>query len=441
MQDLSINQQNTLNYKKLFEKMLNGFAYHKIILDTRGKPIDYVYIEVNKAFEEMTGLARKDILQKKVTKVLPGIENDTAQWIEKFGKVALEGKDVRFNAYSEVLEKWFDVYAFSPQSNYFAVIIEDITKQKKEDDLNILYKKLLDRTDDMITILSIGLHPKYIYLNKAHEKYLGYTTEELIDKNPMDYIHPDDRSKIFNLIKDNVMLAGKTFLQKKEFIETEKVTYRFKTKDGQYATIESTADMIDNKIFVVSRDVSSQLKYMEELMNEKERSETYFNIAGNILIVLDNDATILKINKSGCTLLNDKRENIIGKNWIREYLPEDEQKSINQVHKKTLLNDYSTRYYENKILAKGGEIKYVSWHNTVLKDKEGKVIGTLSSGVDTTEKRKNDIKIQKRTNELEKFNKLTMGRELKMIELKKENAMLKKKLEKASQTREGKNTM
>jgi len=53
--------------------MLNGFAYHKIILNSDGKPIDYIFIEINKAFEKLTGLKREEVIGKKVTEVIPEI--------------------------------------------------------------------------------------------------------------------------------------------------------------------------------------------------------------------------------------------------------------------------------------------------------------------------------------------------------------------------------
>jgi ABC-type multidrug transport system fused ATPase/permease subunit len=78
--------------------MLDGFALHKIITDKKGKPIDYEFIEVNSAFEKMTGLKRDILIGKRVTKTLPGIEKDPADWIGKYGDVALTQKDIRFDS-------------------------------------------------------------------------------------------------------------------------------------------------------------------------------------------------------------------------------------------------------------------------------------------------------------------------------------------------------
>lgn len=117
--------------KSLFSYMSEGFAYHRIMLDARGRPIDYVFLEINAAFEELTGLKAKKIINRRVTEVMPGIENDPTDWIGKYGRVALTGKPLRFESYSESIGKWFSVSAFSPHKGYFAVTFRDCTANKQ----------------------------------------------------------------------------------------------------------------------------------------------------------------------------------------------------------------------------------------------------------------------------------------------------------------------
>ena len=114
-------------YKLLFDQMLDGYALHKIICDD-GSPVDYRYLDINPAFEAMTGLGR-DIIGKTVLEVLPDTE---PYWIETYGQVALTREPVKFENYSEgVGGKWFEVIAFSPVKNQFATIIHDITERKR----------------------------------------------------------------------------------------------------------------------------------------------------------------------------------------------------------------------------------------------------------------------------------------------------------------------
>ncbi len=121
-------------YRLLFDNMVEGFALHEIMVDDEGKAVDYIFLEANDAFSELTGLKRETILGKRVTEILPGIEKDSANWIQKYGYVALKDEKLTFEQYSSVLDEWFSVQAFSPRKNIFATVFENITQRKKADE-------------------------------------------------------------------------------------------------------------------------------------------------------------------------------------------------------------------------------------------------------------------------------------------------------------------
>ena len=129
--------------RALFNHMGEGFAYHRIVLDNSGKPCDYVFLEINQAFEKLMGIKAKDFIGKRVTHVIPGIEKDTNDWIGKYGEVALTGKPANFESYSEALNRWYSVSAFSPARGFFAVIFSDVTERKRaEEDLQRYAREL-----------------------------------------------------------------------------------------------------------------------------------------------------------------------------------------------------------------------------------------------------------------------------------------------------------
>ena len=124
-------KESEVRYRMLFNTMLDGFALHEIICDTDGKPCDYRFLEINPAFENMTGLKNNEIIGKTVLEVLPGTE---AYWIDTYGKVAMSGQAIRFENYSGDIGKYYEVMAFSPRKNQFATIIADITERKHIDE-------------------------------------------------------------------------------------------------------------------------------------------------------------------------------------------------------------------------------------------------------------------------------------------------------------------
>jgi diguanylate cyclase (GGDEF)-like protein/PAS domain S-box-containing protein len=117
-----------IDYRQLFDNMLDGFALHEIIVDENGVPYDYRFLDVNPAFERLTGLRRDAVVGKRVRDLLPGIE---LRWIETYGRVALKGEEARFEDYSGELDKHFRVMAFCPQKGHFATLFDDISEQKQ----------------------------------------------------------------------------------------------------------------------------------------------------------------------------------------------------------------------------------------------------------------------------------------------------------------------
>lgn len=143
-------------YFMLFNRMIDGYALHEIICDEKGIPSDYRFIDINPAFETMTGLDRS-IIGKRVLEVLPGLE---PEWIKIYGKVALTGESVKFENYISTMDKWFEIIAFRPGPGQFACIFIEITERKKqENELRRLRGLLANIIDSMPSVL-IGVTPE-----------------------------------------------------------------------------------------------------------------------------------------------------------------------------------------------------------------------------------------------------------------------------------------
>ncbi|MBF0205987.1 MAG: PAS domain S-box protein [Oligoflexia bacterium] len=154
-------------YKNLVMEASNGYAFHKVILDNQERPIDYEFIEVNQVFEELTGIKSKDILGRKVTEVIPGIENDKFDWISFYGYIALNNGSDSFEQYSERLKKWYQVKVFSPKRGFFVTIFYETTKEKEK-------KRLIKNTRNwllisLIPIIAFGFLVASFYIKDANE--------------------------------------------------------------------------------------------------------------------------------------------------------------------------------------------------------------------------------------------------------------------------------
>ena len=121
--------ENEERYRDLFNSMDEGYCIFEMIFDEHGKPVDYLYLEVNPSFEKHNGLY--SAVGKRVRELVPDLESS---WFEIFGKVALTGEPVRFVNESKVLGRWFDLYAFrvgGRDSRKVAVLFTNITERKR----------------------------------------------------------------------------------------------------------------------------------------------------------------------------------------------------------------------------------------------------------------------------------------------------------------------
>jgi PAS domain S-box-containing protein len=115
-------------FRLLFEFMTSGFALHKIIRDKAGNPCDYCFLQVNPAFETITGLKSGDVIGRTVLQVLP----DTGPvCIERYERVTTTGESVQFEHFSQELDRHYQVIAYHPEAEHVAIIMQDITDCKK----------------------------------------------------------------------------------------------------------------------------------------------------------------------------------------------------------------------------------------------------------------------------------------------------------------------
>jgi len=165
-------------YRSLFENMLNGFAYCQMIFE-QGQPQDFIYLNVNDAFETLTGL--KNVVGKRVSEVIPGIRQSDAHLFEIYGRVSLSGKPERFEIYVNALQQWLWISVYSPKKGYFVSLFDVITERKKiETDLRIA-ATVFESQEGMLVS---DANNTILRVNRAFTHITGYNAEEVIGKNP-----------------------------------------------------------------------------------------------------------------------------------------------------------------------------------------------------------------------------------------------------------------
>ncbi len=131
-------------YRALFENMNAGFVLFEVVQDDRGVPVDLIVVAANKGFESTTGLIVEEVVGKHLTQVLPGIEGDAANWIGRYGRIALTGESQQFEDGSELLGYYYSVIAYQAGPKQCAVTFIDVTERKKaEAEREALQEQLL----------------------------------------------------------------------------------------------------------------------------------------------------------------------------------------------------------------------------------------------------------------------------------------------------------
>lgn len=129
--DITARREEEARYRALFQNMRLGFSLHEIICDDSGTPIDYRFLDINPAFEQLTGLKAGDLVGRTVLEVLPDTE---PYWIERFGSVALTGEPAQFEDYSVEFDRYFEVKVYRPAPGQFAVLSSDVSERRRAEE-------------------------------------------------------------------------------------------------------------------------------------------------------------------------------------------------------------------------------------------------------------------------------------------------------------------
>lgn len=120
------------------------------------------------------------------------------------------------------------------------------------------------------------------------------------------------------------------------------------------------------------------------------RIDDYIDGIGVITIIMDRNANISLINQEGCRLLEYEQEELIGKNWIQLVIPPEIREEVWEIFYKLIDNNFSEyeKVAEHEVITRTGKRLCINWTNSLIKNKEGKILAIFSSGKDVTEQRK-----------------------------------------------------
>ena len=228
-------RESERHYRLLFENMLSGFAYCKMIFDNNNRPLDFLYLEVNDMFEKLTGL--KDVIGKKVSEVIPGIQKTNPKLIEIYGRVAITGKPERFELDLKALGLWLLISVYSTDKGFFIAVFDNITDRKKAEETLATsekkYRQLVELSQEGIWV--IDEEARTTFVNPRMAEILGYEQGDMLGKSLFDFMN-----------ENGVKIAKENIERRKTGIK-EQHDFEFIKKDGAriYTNLE-TSPIIDD---------------------------------------------------------------------------------------------------------------------------------------------------------------------------------------------------
>lgn len=155
----------------------------------------------------------------------------------------------------------------------------------------------------------------------------------------------------------------------------------------------------------LSKDLNKMLQSMEYtqrlLSSEREKSQVYIDVINYVIVVISTDETVMLLNKKGCELLEVTEAEAVGKNWFDLCVPQDSRANIREMFGKIVKGDLKDfEQVENAVVTKSGNRRIIAWRNSVIKNKEGTVVATISSGEDVTDRSDSDKKLREREKQL-----------------------------------------
>jgi|GEM_PF-1782669 len=128
-----------------------------------------------------------------------------------------------------------------------------------------------------------------------------------------------------------------------------------------------------------------------KLRDERDKAQKYLDIAGVLIVALNLEGKVTLINRKGCEALEIGSDRIMGKDWFETCLPERDRARVREVYFRSVTGRIDLpEYFENPVISRSGEERLMFWHNSLIKDQSGNILGTLSSGEDITDRRRSE---------------------------------------------------
>jgi PAS domain S-box-containing protein len=329
-------KESEMKYRSLFENMLNGMLYCKIIKDNEGNPEDFIFIDANEAFEKITGFKRRAIINRKGSDFKDILKRVSIDIMEIAIDVALYGKSDKYEIYHrEPHDKWYYVHAYSNKKGYFAIVFDDISdrkrmeKQLKESEAR--YRAVVEDQTELIARFTP--EGEVIFINEAYCNFCNLKKEELIGTKFPEKISKEKVEKyieqIEKLTPDNpvIIIEDKSLFDDYNWIRWNvRAIFDDNNQIYQYLT--------------VGRDITELKKSEIALKKSEKKFKAVFEHSPAGLLIFDSNNNLIDANQATLNIFGVKDSNIIKDNFSMFFTPENTpDKMLSLIEKGEKINE------------------------------------------------------------------------------------------------------
>lgn len=404
--DISERKAAEERYRQLFENLTTGFALHEVVLDDAGKVVDYRFLEVNPAYERLTGLRAEALIGRTVKEVLPEVES---LWIDNFGRVALDGTSLRLENYTAPLDRWYETWAYRPADGQFAVLVTDITERKRQEEAvrrsEEQFRFLAENSVDVM--LRLDAQGRYLWVSPSIHSLLEIDPESVLGKSSFERIHPDDRDRVARAFAESIRSGSSGRSIYRHCIDAERSIWLESV--GKPVFDPRTGEL--KEFLVASRDVSERIESQRKIEELATFNQQLIDTTGGIIVVFDRLGRIQRFNHAAEELLGWKEEEVLGKPYFEVFVPEPRRFEVAKRFPGEF-DIYEASRFESDWLARDGSIRWIAWATSPILSDGGSYGYVVCTGLDRTLQRKaeQDLvelnaslerKVQERTSELQ----------------------------------------
>jgi two-component system cell cycle sensor histidine kinase/response regulator CckA len=376
--------QSETQLREVLDNMEKAIAIYEPVADGA----DFKFVDMNEFGEKITHLKIKDVLGKTITELFPG--ESSVGLIAKLRETWETGNSTQIPLKQYVddrITQWVENFIFKLPSGKMVAMFED-TFEKRKAEMALLesearFRQFFETNAQYCYMVSFD--GNILDINQHALNILGYAKDEVLGKPLIQTIYaPESQAKARRL---NEMW------QQTGSVKNEELTLLSKSGGKRFVLLNvSSVRNSEGQIIhstSVQTDITDRKQAEESLSREKELTQQYLDVAGVMLVALDVNQKVTVINPKGCEILGYSRAEIIGQNWFDHFLPSKDIDTIKQVFNQIMSDEIEmVEYYENPIVRKDGTKKIIAWHNSVLRDKTGEIIGLFSSGEDITARKR-----------------------------------------------------